>query len=308
MDVRWIFFDSRGDLRSGWRFAVFSALFIVSAMMIGGVGVALLSSLSVPLDPGTPGYIVTNGLLMLIPALLIGWLCGKYLEGLPFRALGAWFTSGWLRNLVAGILFGAGTLAFAVLVAFLFGGLRFESNPIDTVILARSLGWAFLIFAVGAASEEALFRGYILQTFARSGLAALAIGMTAVLFGAIHLGNPSAGIISTLNTILAGVWFGIAYLKTRDIWFVWGLHLMWNWMQGAFFGIEVSGLTDLVSVPLLREIDHGPVWLTGETYGVEGGIVTTIALIVSTLVIWYMPFLKPSEEMLRLTGSQNLEL
>lgn len=307
MDVRWIFFDGQGYLRSGWRFGVFSSVFIVAAMMFGGAAVAILHSLSVPLEPGTPAYLLTNALSMLIPALAVGWLCGKYLEGLPFRALGAWFTKGWLPNLAAGVIVGGATLSLAALIGLFFGGLRFAWNPTDAV-LVRSLASSFLVFAIGAAWEEALFRGYILQTFARSGLAALAIGMTAVFFGAIHLGNPNAGVISTLNTILAGVWFGIAYLKTRDLWFVWGLHLMWNWMQGAFFGIEVSGITTLVSAPLLREIDHGPVWLTGETYGVEGGIVTTIALIVSTLVIWYMPFLKPSEEMLRLTGSQNLEL
>jgi len=72
------------------------------------------------------------------------------------------------------------------------------------------------------------------------------------------------------------------------------MHLMWNWMQGAFFGIEVSGMTSLVSVPLLSEVDHGPSWLTGETYGVEGGIVTTIAITVSTLVICFLPGLKPA--------------
>jgi hypothetical protein len=39
---------------------------------------------------------------------------------------------------------------------------------------------------------------------------------------------------------------------------------MWNWMQGAIFGIEVSGLTEIVHSPLLKESDHGPAWLTGE--------------------------------------------
>ena len=297
MDIRWILFDGNGHLRSGWRFAVFSVFFIAAAMIIGGVGVAVLYSLRVPLAPETPNFLIANGILMLIPALLIGWLCGKYLEGLPFRALGAWFTKGWLRNLMAGIFFGAGTVGFAVLLAFAFGGLRFETNPINTGVLVNSLSISFVIFAIGAAWEEALFRGYILQTFARSGFAALAIGLTAVFFGAIHLGNPSAGAISTLNTILAGVWFGIAYLKTRDLWFVWGMHLMWNWMQGAFFGIEVSGITYASPTPLLREIDSGPAWLTGETYGVEGGIVTTVAIVVSTVVIYFLPWLKPSKEL-----------
>ena len=108
--------------------------------------------------------------------------------------------------------------------------------------------------------------------------------------------------VNQINTILAGIWFGVAYLKTRDLWFVWGMHLMWNWMQGAFFGIEVSGMTNLVTTPLLREIDSGPAWLTGDSYGVEGGIVTTIAIVVSTVVIYFLPGLKASHEMLEWTG------
>lgn len=284
-----MFADDSGRLRSGWRFAVFCVAFIGMAMIIGGAGFALLYSLSVPLAPSTPAFLIANGLLMLTAALLVGWLCGKYLEGLPFRALGAWFTRGWFRHLILGLVAGALTLSFAVLIAFVFGSLRFEPNPVETPVLLGSLGLSLAIFAAGAAWEEAVFRGYILQTFARSGLAALAIGLTSVFFGAIHATNPNVGTLAVVNTMVAGVWFGIAYLKTRDLWFVWGMHLMWNWMQGAFFGIEVSGITNLVSRPLLREIDHGPAWLTGESYGVEGGIVTTIALISSTVVIWFMP-------------------
>jgi hypothetical protein len=124
-------------------------------------------------------------------------------------------------------------------------------------------------------------------------------------FGAIHSRNPSVSTLAVSNTMLAGLWFGIAYLKTRDLWFVWGLHLIWNWMQGAFFGIEVSGMTNLVSASLLREIDSGPVWLTGESYGVEGGIVTTIAIIVSTVAIYFLPFLRPDERMLKLTSDRR---
>ena len=302
MTIRTIFFDSAGRLRSGWRFAIFITLLAITATFVGGVGVFVLKSLSVPLEPESANFLIANAVLMLGPVLLIGWLCGKYLEGVPFRALGAAFTKGWFRNLAVGIVVGAATVSFAVLIAFVFGGLRFEPNPVDTSAMIRSLNVSFVIFAVAAAFEEALFRGYILQTFARSGLAAMAIALTAIFFGAVHLGNPSAGAISTVNTILAGVWFGIAYLKTRDLWFVWGLHLMWNWMQGAFFGIEVSGLSSVVSTPLLREIDSGPVWLTGESYGVEGGIVATVALLVSTVAIYFMPGLEPSEEMVALTS------
>src|SRR5687768_2779001 len=307
MDTRWIFLDDSGHLRSGWRFAVFIIGFIFAAAIIGGVGVAAIYSLGVPLEPGTSSFLVANGVLMLIPALLVGWLCGKYLEGLPFRALGAWFTKGWFRNIAAGILIGAGTLSLAVFIAYVFGGLRFEWTGIDPTLLTRSLAISFLIFAVAAASEEALFRGYILQTLNRSGLAWIGIGITSLFFGVVHLQNPSANIISTLDTVIAGIWFGIAYLKTRDLWFVWGMHLIWNWMQGAVFGIEVSGMTDFVTASVLREVDLGPAWLTGGSYGIEGGIASTISLVLSTIAIYFLPFLKPSEEMKALTSEERKE-
>jgi hypothetical protein len=132
----------------------------------------------------------------------------------------------------------------------------------------------------------------MLQTLDRSGFAWLAILLTSLFFGLVHAGNPSSTLFSTVNTILAGVWFSIAYLKTRDLWFVTGLHMMWNWTQGSIFGIEVSGLTNLASVSLLKEIDSGPTWLTGQTYGIEGGIACTIALIVSTITILAVPKMK----------------
>jgi membrane protease YdiL (CAAX protease family) len=307
MDIKSLFFDERGLLRSGWRFLVFVLGFALAVLIVGGFAGLTLQVLGLATG-GSSAVLLANALSVLIPALLVGWLCGKFLEGLPFRALGASFTRGWIRNLVVGIFIGAATVSVAVLIAVSFGGLEFTWNPVDSTVIGRSLAISFVVFAIGAAWEEAVFRGYILQTLARSGFAWLGIGLTSLFFAAIHVGNPNATVISTIDTALAGIWFGVAYLKTRDLWFVWGMHLMWNWMLGSFFGIEVSGITSLVSAPLLKEIDSGPVWLTGESYGIEGGIASTIALIVSAIVIWYMPYLKPSEEMLRLTGdSQNRE-
>ncbi|CAN5606776.1 type II CAAX endopeptidase family protein [soil metagenome] len=300
--MNYILFDTSNRLRSGWRAGIFLFAFTIAAVALGAAGQAVMSAMHIESSTGTATILVVNGILSLIPAILIGWLCGRLLEKLPFRALGAAFTHGWFNHWILGLVIGAATLSFAVLIAFAAGGLRFAIDNVDKSALLSSLGISFAIFAVAAAFEEALFRGYILQTFSRSGLAWLAILLTSVFFGAVHLGNPGAGIISTTNTILAGIWFSVAYLKTRDLWFVWGLHLMWNWMQGSIFGIEVSGLTGLSTAPLLREIDGGPQWLTGETYGIEASIVCTIALIVSTAAIYLLPIFKPDEELLAMTS------
>ena len=270
--------------------------------MFGTVGFMALSSVGLDVRSWTSLFLVANGLFSLIPALLAGWVCGKLLEGLPYKALGASFSANWFVNFVSGNILGFLTLGTAVAVAMVFGNMHFRLNAdADSRAVMLSLFSSFLVFAAASAFEEALFRGYILQTFARSGLAWLAIAITAIFFGAVHAGNPNAGVISTVNTVLAGIWFGVAYLKTRDLWFVWGLHLMWNFAQGSIFGIEVSGMHDIVTTPLLREIDAGPLWLTGESYGIEGGIACTAALILSGLAIHFLPFPKPDPEMLAMT-------
>jgi uncharacterized protein len=303
--MRSIFFNDAGLLRSGWRFATFVFAFSFSVIVLRTVTDTALGRLNLAPEPGTGVYMLINAMFSLVPALVMGWLCAKHLENLPFRSLGASFTDGWLKHLIFGVTLGAFTLTFAVAIAYALGGLRFQFNSAESSSITSSLIFSLGVFSLAAAFEEVLFRGYILQTFARADLAWLAILVTASFFGLVHMGNPSAGVISTLNTFLAGIWFGLAYLKTRDLWFVWGIHLMWNWMQASVFGIEVSGITSIATSPLLVELDHGPSWLTGESYGVEGGIVCTVALAASILVIHFYPGLRPAPEMLAMTSGNE---
>lgn len=301
------FFHNRaGRLRSGWRFLIFLTAFL----FLGGAAGAAVQFVLLRFNPnfkiGSLPFVVVNSLTALSIAVLLGWLCGKYLENLPFRALGVWFTVRWLSDLIFGLILGALTLGLAAAIAVAFGGLRFDFNRTPGIsAIGLSLGASLAVFIVAAAFEEALFRGYLLQTFARANLAWLAIGLTSLFFAAGHLANDSVTFLSTLNTALAGIWFSVAYLKTRTLWLPFGLHLMWNWFQGAIFGIEVSGTRHLTTAPLLKETDAGPIWLTGENYGIEGGIACTAALIVSILIINFAPFLKPTEEMLALTSEEN---
>ena len=284
-----IFSGPDGRLRSGWRFGVFSALFIVAGVFLSGIAFVLTSPLGVETGPGSSAFLFVNGLLMTAAALLIGWLCASRLEGLSFSSLGASFSTGWLQNLLFGSLLGAATLSLAIAIAWAFGGVSFAVNAAGASAIVQTLLISLAVFAAAGAAEEALFRGYIFQTFDRSRLTLFAIVLTSLLFATVHNANPNASAFSWGNTFLAGIWFAVAYLRTRDLWFATGLHVMWNWMQGAFFGIEVSGLRELIPAPLLMETDAGPAWLTGGTYGLEGGIACTIALLISTAVIWFVP-------------------
>ncbi|HEX5706117.1 MAG TPA: CPBP family intramembrane glutamic endopeptidase [Pyrinomonadaceae bacterium] len=302
-----IVFNRYGRLRSGLRFLLFAFLFLVvsaAAFKIYVTAIRLAPPLR-ELARGRAGF-VTPSLINLCAATLIGWACLRVLEGLPPRALGWAFHRRWPRDLAVGVLVGALSLGVALLPGVLAGGTRFFPSGEPVGAMADTLVVSALIFLLGAAGEEAMFRGYPLQTMLRSWPAWLALVPTSLVFAVIHLDNPNVVRGFTfLNTVLAGVWMAVAYLRTRSLWFPLGVHFGWNWVMGALLGVPVSGITQLTPAPLLRAADTGPTWLTGGHYGVEGGAACTVALLLSTLFIWRTRLVSADPEMLRLTAHEN---
>lgn len=305
MKSSYFLFDGRARLRSGWRSAIFIGLFVFGGVVLGSAAFLILGPTIASTGEGSPIALLVNSLVSLTVALAAGWFCGTYLEKLPFRAMGASFLNGWGRSLVFGLVLGVIALSTAAVFGLVSGGLTFRLNSeAASGEIFRTAAVSFAIFAVAAAFEEVLFRGYLLQTFIRSNLTWLGLLLTSALFATVHNANPNATWFSWINTMIAGFWFGLAYLRTRDLWLPFGLHLAWNWAQGSIFGIEVSGLTEIVRHPLLREVDSGPAWLTGGEYGLEGGLLATAALAVSVLTVWFLPGLKANEELIALNSAK----
>lgn len=304
-----IFFNDIGRLRSGWRFSVFLLAYLLFTGVFGVGLVAVMSNLPIGFSPNSLLALVVPFAVFGAIAIFLGWFFGKAFEDLPFRALGCSLTKNWLKDLVFGLIIGAASFGFAALVAAIFGGLRFEFNAgSGTAAIVSTLAATFLIFTFGAISEEGLFRGYLLQTMSRARLFWFGALVTSVLFASGHANNPNATFFSWTNTFLAGIWLAAAYWKTRTLWFPFGVHLAWNWIQGAFLGIRVSGLSDLASAPVFKPLSTTETFFTGGNYGIEGGFACTIALIFSTILIYFVPFLRPTAEMLALTNQENPKL
>lgn len=305
-----IFFNDAGRLRSGWRFASFMCIYLVVLMLSTNVLQLFLSLISNDAGKsfleGYWGWIV-QALLLFGTAAAVGWGCGKVFEDLPARALGWALHNGWARDFFIGTLTGAASLVLAAGIATIFGGFSFALSPSSMLqMVCKTILFSLIVFIMAAAAEEVLFRGYPLQTLARARYAWTGVILTSVLFASVHLGNPNVVPGFTfINTALAGIWLGAAYLKTRSLWFPLGIHWAWNWTMGAILGLPVSGIDKLTPAPLLRASVTGSAWLTGGSYGIEGGAACTVALIISTIVIWYIPFVRPTEDMLRLTDQEN---
>ena len=310
MDLKQVFINSAGRLRSGWRLLIFVLILVILSFVFGAVTKKVFE-LAVQFVPssGVARYLENFifRLIFLIVALLAGFICTRFLEGLPWRALGLWFHEKWARDFLFGSVIGVVSLALSAAIATAGGGLSFRfSGSAALIQVAQTLVFSALLFMLAALAEEALFRGYPLQTLTRANLAWLAVFLTSVPFAAIHLKNPNvAAGFTFINTALAGVWLAVAYLRTRSLWFPLGVHWAWNWALGSLFGLPVSGITDLAPHPLLRGTDLGPAWLTGGSYGIEGGLACTITLIISTVFILRTRLVTATPEMKALTSQEN---
>ena len=304
--MRQIFFNQFGRLRSGWRALIFCAAVLAILLLITTVlrGIYVLVYQLGPLP--RLDFLPVFHVSLLLASLGAGYVCARWLEGLPWRSLGLTLHPGWFRDLVVGWVIGFVALAAAVGIAAAAGGLRFSFGAAGAILpIVRSLVGSTFLLCVAALAEEALFRGYPLQTFARAQLAWFGILITLLFFGYVHLTNPNATLGMTfINTSLAGLWLGVGYLRTRSLWFPLGLHWSWNWALGAFFGLPVSGMT-LVSHPVLQGNDLGPAWLTGGSYGIEGGIAGTIAMIIFTLFTWRTRLVSATPELKKLTSEET---
>ncbi len=308
MELRKLFINDVGRLRSGWRLLVFVFAFLAIYYLLA---IVLLAGYTIGyqfLPPIPHGIFIADviyRLTLLSSALGAGYLCTRLLEGLPWRALGVAFHAGWLRDLLIGSVVGIASLALAAAIATAAGGLRFSVSGTEMFLhVGKTLCSSALLFIVAGLAEEAMFRGYPLQTLTRARLALLGVFLTSVPFAAVHLWNPNAGPRAFANTALAGIWLAVAYLRTRSLWFPLGIHWAWNWALGSLFGLPVSGLK-IVSNPLLQGKDLGPAWLTGGNYGIEGGVACTVALLLSISFIWRTRFVSATEEMKKLTSEEN---
>jgi len=309
MSIRTPFINRYGRLRSGWRvlilFLAFTALLMLltAALRVAWVSFHATGT-RLPHEDFAADFLYR--MMLLAAALGSGYFCARLLEGLPWRSLGVTFSVPWLRDFLVGTVVGILSLAIAVGIATAAGGLRFSvsSKEVLGATISSVLATAAL-FVVAALAEEAMFRGYALQTLSRAQLAWLGVFLTSVPFAMVHLWNPNVVPGVTFgNTALAGIWLGIAYLRTRSLWLPLGVHWSWNWAMGSFFGLPVSGI-NLVSHPALLGKDLGPAWITGGSYGIEGGAACTIALIVSSIFLWRTRLVSSTPDQLKLTSEEN---
>ena len=116
-----------------------------------------------------------------------------------------------------------------------------------------------------------------------------AIGISAVLFGLIHLTSAGATLFSALAVALqAGVLLAAAYALTHRLWLALGIHVGWDFANDGIFGVGVAGQSSQSIKGLLQANLNGPSLFTGGTMGVEASLITLVVMLIASFVLLRM--------------------
>jgi len=216
-------------------------------------------------------------------ATLLLWGSVWLLEGKGLSAVG-FSPKGAVGYFARGYLVGVGLLTAVTATLFVTGS--YQVVGLGSGASLRGMASAALLFLLVAVFEEVFTRGILFRLLEQALGSWVALLLSAFLFGFSHSHNPGATWLSSLAIALeAGVLLGAAYIATRSLWLVIGVHAAWNFFEGPVFGARVSG----VELPTLLQAHFpGPSWLTGGDFGPEAGlpaIVLGTALGVAFLVL-----------------------
>ena len=186
------------------------------------------------------------------------------------------------RRLIQGTLYGAFTIGIASLLLLSIGMLQIVPT-IPGSSLATAGRYA-LVLLPAAFFEELFIRGYPFAVLRRLAGWKMALVVTSVVFGLMHIANPGADGEAILAVTVAGFFLGAILLATRSLYAAGAAHFAWNWVMAGGLHIAVSGLP--AKDPDYRTIETGPDWLTGGQWGPEGGVAAVAFMFVAIFYLY----------------------
>jgi membrane protease YdiL (CAAX protease family) len=222
-------------------------------------------------------------------------ISARYFERRSLKDYGLCFHRAVWVELGVGFAVGGTIMAVVFAVQYLADWITVQ-DTMQTTIVATPFVLAFsgqvLRYFGGSFFEELFSRGYLLRMIAesargagmrRAGAVVFAAGTTALLFGLLHLLNPGASSLATVNLTLLGLLFALPMIMTGRLALSIGLHMGWNVFQNNVFGLPNSGKPSNTS--LLVTQDVGPAIWTGGAFGPEGGLTVFLATLLGLVAV-----------------------
>jgi uncharacterized protein len=258
-----------------WRTIAFYAICILALIVLPAIAERFATN-------GHPdARSVLFAWMTLVSVAIATWVMVRWVDKLSWRDVGLDRRAAAPSLLVKGAVLGGLTIGVASLALIAVHMLRIDRTPSGS--WWGQAGQSIVLLLPAAFFEELFIRGYVFAILRRAGGWKLALIVTSIVFGLLHVSNPGADAESILAVIVAGFFLGVILLVTKSLYAAGAAHFAWNWVMSGALHVAVSGLPS--PDPDYRVVDSGPDWLTGGPWGPEGGIAAVIAMF---LVLFYL--------------------
>lgn len=256
---------------------VLAILFIGLGTAIGQIILNLLRSLLSITNPALANILA---FAIITPIVYFAYtLYVRWIEKREVVELG--FSDAW-QELGLGALVGFGLLTMIMVLLWILGLYRVTGIEFNLLTLLGTLLGAF----VSAIVQELIFRAVIYRITEEWLGIWWALGISAAIFGLIHLSSDGATLFSALAVALqAGVILAAAYALTHRLWMALGLHMAWDFANDGIFGVGVAGQSGQSIKGLLQASLSGPPSLTGGALGVEASIISLVIVLLAGFLI-----------------------
>jgi len=230
------------------------------------------------------GQIITLA-LSFVPIVLAIWAWVVFVERRPLWTLGL-ERAGAVTKYVRGALIGFVMFAVSIGALAIFGTVSSVTgnSPLQGLNALGGVLLVYLGWTIQGPAEELLCRGWLLQTQGARYRPWVGIVISSLVFALLHSLNTGFNVFAAANLVLFAIFAALYVLYEGNLWGIFGWHAAWNWTEGNVFGTQVSGNSVSGGV-LLNLRTSGPSWMTGGTFGPEGGFVVTFVLFISIAIL-----------------------
>lgn len=295
-----VFVNKFGQLRSGWKIAItllITAVFIILFTVVI-LAASVISSL---MDSSSQSnlldiYLIENALSEIQHSALLKFLSRmitplsmiiatffvlKVIDKRKLYQVGITPLRTNYKDLLFGLVLGTSSITIIFFVLLSTGNISLDL-PLTSPHLSSNILTGLLWLILVGFGEELFGRGYCMTALYQTGDIRVAFIISSAIFSLLHGMNPNISLIPLLNIFSIGLLFAYMFFKTGNLWMPIGYHIAWNYFQGIVFGFPVSGLSirGIYSTNILYNNI-----LTGGLFGPEGGIITTMVIIVGFFIV-----------------------
>lgn len=216
---------------------------LLAFMDISGMPCSLFMNIEVwNIEPIYWALMLNFVVIGIIAFLVLRYLCPSWELGLRKKALAAGFRKYGVVGVAVGIISG---------IAFIIGLQPFDYRPTIWKVLIEGIVYYFGVAIVEELYVRGLLLNFIEKLFiTRKNKTAIAIISSSVIFGVGHifgvLGQPILVIVTkVIWTIAMGLYFGVIYKKTENLWLPIVLHLIIDICALPYCFTTMQGYSDI---------------------------------------------------------------